>query len=87
MLNKPLYYKLFEKTFDTDILKSNLGTINIVEDNRITKDFIDNKLYTNIPYFKFIKWVIPNPIADINVCLDDLRFKNMKKDNKFNMFL
>ena len=46
-----------------------------------TNDDIEIK----IPFQKLIKWFIPNPMANLTDCLDDLKLKNLDRERFFNI--
>ena len=61
-----------------------LGNIIITERENIERtNSVPPNIY--VPYKKFIKWFIPNPMANLEDCLNDIKFKNMDRERYFNI--
>ena len=77
--------KLYNK-FDSTLIQTKLGRISIQNINNIerSEEIGLNKVF-KIPYFKLIKWFIPNPMANLDDCLNDIILKNLDSEGNFNL--
>ena len=60
---------------------------NFIIDNieRIQRSNVGSNTVIRIPFQKFLKWFIPNPMSNLDDCLSDLKFKNLDKERYFNI--
>lgn len=75
--------KLTHRIENTPII-TKLGNIIITERENIERtNSVPPNIY--VPYQKFVKWFIPNPMANLEDCLNDIKFKNMDRERYFNI--
>jgi hypothetical protein len=80
VLDQKLFYKLNSSPMVTiygNLIIEDIQNIEIIETGTTKK--------IKIPYKKCIKWFVPNPMSNLDDCLNDLKFKNLDKERYFNI--
>lgn len=80
VINEKLYFKI-----DNSPISTNYGSMIIDEIPTVNITGTGMNRIVRIPYYKLIKWFIPNPMANLTDCLDDLKLKNLDKERYFNI--
>ena len=80
LLNEKLFFR-----FNRNPIVTKHGKFIIDDIQNIERKTEGGTKTIKIPYTKFIKWFVPNPMSNLEDCLNDLKFKNLDKERYFNI--
>ena len=77
-INKQIYLaEKFNYKINSNPIVTKYGNIIIDKIDNICDNKFENPRTIRVPFTKFIKWFIPNPMSNLDDCLNDLKFKRL----------